>query len=71
MKTVKKIWKVQGIVFTDKPQKYIGMRRKRFVVRYMQDNEGTSLSIADEASGVMYLVPFADIQKEISEEKIL
>ena len=62
-------WELEGIVFLDKNQKYAGMHRKKFIVRYTSDNIGKSLSIADERSGVMFQIPFDSIYEQIQEAK--
>ena len=64
-----KTWKVNGLVFLTGTQKFLGMHKKKFVVRYTSDEIGKSLSIADEKSGVMFQIPFDSILKQIMEEE--
>lgn len=59
-KKMRATWKIKGLVGTN-----LGMITKDFVVRYTSDNIGKSLSIADEANGVMFQIPFDAVYKEI------
>ena len=60
-KKMRATWKIKGLVAVATQ----GMIPKSFTVRYTSDNIGKSLSIADEANGVMFEIPFDAIYKEI------
>lgn len=59
-------WFVNGIV-TSFQKGMPRMMKKKFCVRYTSDKIGKSLSIADEASGVMFQIPFDELYKQILE----
>ena len=43
------------------------MTPQKYTVRYTSDKVGKSLSITDEETGVMFLIPFDAISKDIKE----
>ena len=45
-------------------QKY---KKARLVVRFTSDNIGESISIADEERGIMLMVPFEEVKRQIIE----
>lgn len=65
---MKNIWNVDGLVFLMPPQEKPGFGHKKFVVRYSDDENGKSLSISDEKSGVMFAIPFEEILNDITKD---
>ena len=65
---MKNTWKVNGLVFRTGPQKRHGVAQKKLSVRYSDDERGKTLSIADENSGVMFVIQFEEILKDITKD---
>ena len=64
-----KTWRVKGLIVLadhDDPDK-AKMNPYKFTVRYTSDKVGKSLSITDEETGVMFMIPFDAISKDIKE----
>ena len=64
-----KTWRVKGLIILadhDDPDK-ASMTPQKDTVRYTSDKVGKSLSITDEETGVMFLIPFDAISKDIKE----
>ena len=69
-KKIYKRWEVDGLLFTQNegtPTSPSIMRNKKFFVQYTSDKTGKSLSIADEANGIMFMIPVDAIEKDIRE----
>lgn len=64
-----KTWSIEGLLVLadhDNPDK-ASMSPQKYTVRYTSDKVGKSLSITDEETGVMFMIPFDAISKDIKE----
>lgn len=64
-----KEWRVEGLIVLrdhDNPDN-AEMNPQKFAVRYTSDEIGKSLSISDEETGVLFMIPFDIIDADIKE----